>query len=385
MSCLLSRAIPFRRQIINAISPSTFQHQLCLQTQWFSVRYANTNASNGKSFTVSYLIETCGFSPKEAEAASKRVSFETREKPDLVIKFLKSQGFSQRQILRFIRRVPEFLRFDPEKTFLPKIEFFKSRGISSSHIVAFICSCPCIMRRSLSKHLIPSFDFFQDLFQSDDKLIKALRYCSGILLDTNKRAVPNMKLLREAGVPESNVIKLLQFVPKTLTGNPNQFKEILEKVKEIGINPLKYQFLMAVHLYSSLSKSNLAKRAEVYKKWGWSDDDILAASRKFPLCMIASEDKIDAIMEILVHKLGCDPSAISSTYPNVLGYSLNKRIVPRSAVLQVLLSKGLTKRKTLLSTFLYTEKDFLRRFVLCHGQESNALLELYRTKLDQAK
>ncbi|KAI9075869.1 hypothetical protein K1719_042149 [Acacia pycnantha] len=353
----LRTAIPCRRYIINPIPPSsTFQLQLCLQTQWSSVRYANSNASNGNSFTVSYLIDSCGFSPQEAEAASKRVSLETRDKPDLVIEFLKSHGFSQPQILRLIRNVPELLRFDPEKTFLPKIEFFKSKGISSSHIPRLICNCPNIMRRSLT-----------------------------ILVDPKNFVVPKIELLREAGVPQSNIIKYLHFYSRTLVCNPGRLKKAVEEVKELGFDPLKFQFLVAVHVCMSLKKSTRDKKADVYKKWGCSDNDIVAAFRKFPVCMTLSEDQIDAKFEFFVNQLGCNPSSIIK-YTSVLGYSLKKRIVPRAAVLQVLLSKGLMKSETFLVNFMLTEKDFLRRFVLCHGQEvANELLELYRTKLDQAR
>ncbi|XP_028758713.1 uncharacterized protein LOC114717674 [Neltuma alba] len=197
---------------VSAISPLTFQHLICVQTQWFSSRYAYSTSANGHSFTVSYLIDTCGLSPKQAASASKCVSFETRDKPDLVINFLKSHGFSQPQIIRFITDTPSSLRYDPEKTFLPKIEFFKSRGFSSLDIPKLICSYPRIMSRSLRKQLIPSFNFFRDVFQSDDKLIKTLRIYSGILVDANTIARPNMELLREAGVPESNVINFCNII-----------------------------------------------------------------------------------------------------------------------------------------------------------------------------
>ncbi|KAI9075892.1 hypothetical protein K1719_042172 [Acacia pycnantha] len=356
MFTFLRRAIPYRRHIIHAFSPSTFQLQLLLQTQWSSARYANSNASNGNSFTVSYLIDSCGFSPQKAEAASKRVSLETRYKPDLVIEFLKSHGFSQPQILRLIRNGPELLRFDPEKIFLPKIEFFKSRGISSSLIPRFINDSPNIMRRSLT-----------------------------ILIDPKTSIVPKMELLREAGVPQSNIIKYLQFFSRTLTCSRGRVKKAVEEVKELGFDPLTFQFLVAVHVCISLKKSTRDKKADVYKKWGCSDNDIVAAFRKFPVCMTLSEDHIDAKLEFFVNQLGCNPSSIIK-YPNVLGYSLKKRIVPRAAVLQVLLSKGLMKSKTFILKFMLTEKDFLRRVVLCHGQEvANELLDLYRTKLGQAE
>ncbi|KAI9075887.1 hypothetical protein K1719_042167 [Acacia pycnantha] len=189
--------------------------------------------------------------------------------------------------------------------------FFISRGVSSLDIPRILCSCPSIMKRSLNKQLIiPSFDFFRGLFQSNDKLIQALKYCSGILLDINTHAVPNMKLLKEVGVPESNIIKLLQLYPRTFTENPSKFNVIDEPIQEMGVDPSKSQFIMAVYALSSLSKATWSKKANVYQKWGWSDDDIVAAFRRSPFCMKKSEERIDATMELLVDKLGCPPSTI---------------------------------------------------------------------------
>ncbi|KAI9075862.1 hypothetical protein K1719_042142 [Acacia pycnantha] len=386
MVCALRNVVPVRRHIINTISPSISQQLLCVQSQWLpsTVRYCNSISSNGLSFTVSYLVDTCGFSPQQAASASKYLTLETREKPDLVIDFLKKLGFSESQILRFTRQFPQCLRSDPEQTFLPKIEFFISRGISSSDIPKLLCSHPNIMRRSLDRQIIPSFDFFRDLFQSDDKLIKALKSCSGILIDSNTRVLPNMKLLREAGVPESNVIKLLLLYPRAFTINTSRFKMIVEELQEMGFDPSQYLFIVAVYALSSTSKSTWLKKANVYKKWGWSDEDIVAAFRRSPYSMKMSEYKIDAIMEILVEKLGCPPSTIPK-YAVVLLLSRNKRIIPRASVIQVLLSKGLVKREKLLGAFKLSEKDFLRRFVFCHELEANELLELYRSKLDLAR
>ncbi|XP_054813236.1 uncharacterized protein LOC129313863 [Prosopis cineraria] len=330
-------------------------------------RYCNSTTLNGHSFTFSYLIDTCGFSPDQAVSASKYVSFQTREKPDLVINFLKNLGFTKSQILRFTSEVPQCLRSVPEKTLLPKIEFFISRGVSRSDIPRLFS--------------FPSFDFFRDLFQSDDTLVKALTHCSGILLDIKTHAVPNMKLLRQVGVPEANVGKLLQWYPRTITKSAGKFKVIVEELQEMKFDPFKVQFIMAVFALSSLSKSTWSKKVDVYKKWGWSDNDIIAAFRKSPFCMKSSEDKIDAILEILVDKLDCSPSTISN-YAVILTSNLNKRVVPRASVIQMLLSKGLMKKKSMLSMFVCTERDFLNKFILCHKEEASELLKLYESKLN---
>ncbi|KAK4255973.1 hypothetical protein QN277_008896 [Acacia crassicarpa] len=381
MFCFLRRIVASRRQI----STSTFQQLLCVQNQWLpsTARYWNSISSSGYSFTVSYLIDACGLSPEEAASASRYVRFESREKSDLVINFLKNLGFSKSQIIRFTREAPQCLRYDPEKTLLPKIEFFISRGVSSSEIPKLLCSCPNIMRRSLDKQLIPSFDFFRDLFQSDDQFIKSLTYFPRIILHTSTLVVPNMKLLKEVGVPQSNIIKLLQLYPRTFTESPSKFNAIVEQVQEMGVDPSKYQFIMAIYALSSQSKATWSKKANVYKKWGWSDDDIVAAFRRCPFCMKISEGKIDATMELLVDKLGCPPSTIPN-YAVVLSLSLNKRIVPRASIFQVLLSKGLVKKKSLFSIFVCTERVFLNRFILSHGEEGSELLKLYQAKLDVA-
>ncbi|KAF7836607.1 transcription termination factor MTERF8, chloroplastic-like [Senna tora] len=356
----LSRAVASRRHIVNAISPSTLQDLLSVQTQWLSLRYSTSIPSNRPSFTVSYLVDTFGFSFDDATSISKYVNLETREKPDLVVSFLKNQGFSHAQIVRFIREVPVCLRFDPVKTFLPKIEFFKSKGVSSSDIPKVISSCPNIMKRSLSKQIEPSFDFFRNLVKSDDMFVNIVKEYSGILLDINTHAVPNLKVLREVGVPESNIIKLLKTFPRALTKVPPRFKEIVEEVKKLGFHPSSTLFVWAVYTLTSLSKSTWAKKSEAYKKWGWSDNDILLAVRRFPFCMKISEDKIDVTMEFLVNNMGCESSAVLR-YPQILSLSLNKRIVPRASVFQVLLSKGLVKQKSSLAIFVYTETIFMNR------------------------
>ncbi|XP_028755397.1 transcription termination factor MTERF9, chloroplastic-like [Neltuma alba] len=387
MFCFLRKTIPFRRLIVfGTISPETILPELlCFQRQWLSARYCNSVASNRHSFTVSYLIDTCGFSPQEAASVSKLVSFESRDKPDLVINFFKSQGLTKPQIHRFVRELPRLLRSDPQKTLVPKIEFLVSNGVSISDIPKLLCSCPSIMVRSLSKQIIPSFHFFRDLFQSDAKLIQVVTNFSGILLDLNSRSMPNMKLLREAGVPESNVIKLLQYFPSVITKSCVRFEEIVKEVKELGVNPGQVNFVLAVSVLASASKSTWGKKVDVYKKWGWSEDDILAAFRKYPFIMKASKDKIDAVMDFLVNKLGCE-SSIVAKYPGVISFSMKRRFLPRGAVIKILLSKGLVQKESLPLLFMYPESTFLRRFIMSNlKEEATQLLKLYQGKLKLAR
>ncbi|KAK7831043.1 hypothetical protein CFP56_027726, partial [Quercus suber] len=64
--------------------------------------YISTIA-NQQPFSVSYHINTLGFSQEVALSASKYVHFETPEKVDSVVNFFKNHGFSQTQILSLVR------------------------------------------------------------------------------------------------------------------------------------------------------------------------------------------------------------------------------------------------------------------------------------------
>ncbi|KAI4345601.1 hypothetical protein L6164_012707 [Bauhinia variegata] len=383
MFCFLCKTIVSQtRRYGNPICPTTTK-VLLIQKQWFSPK-SKSSSLEKQSITVSYLINTCGFSPEEAASTSKYMNLVTREKADSVIKFLENQGFSRAQALRVIRVQPVLLRYDAEKTFLPKIEFLKSRGILNSEIFQIIVNCPDILKRSLEKRIIPSFDFFTDLFQSEGKFIEALRRYSGFIVDFDIYIAPNIKTLRDEGVPECQIMKLLEKNPRSLRKNPDQFKNIVEQVKKMGFDPLARLFCIAVAVMAGISKSTWERKVQILNKWGWSENEILAAFRKNPGCMMISEEKIDVVMEFFVNKMGFEPSVIARR-PIMVSMSLDKRIIPRASVVQVLLSKGLLHELNLSAIFDCTERDFLKRFVLPHEKEADELLKLYQAKLDHAR
>ncbi|KAF2322040.1 hypothetical protein GH714_005963 [Hevea brasiliensis] len=80
--------------------------------------------------------------------------------------------------------------------------------------------------------------------------------------------------------------------------------------------------------------------------------------------MALSEKKVMGTMDFLVCKMGWQPAAVTRV-PNILGHSLEKRIIPRCSVVRVLLLKGLIKGDVYLSSVLLpSEKLFLESFKL---------------------
>lgn len=344
--------------------------------------YSSTS-SDQRAFAISYFINSFGFSPESAQLASRYVYFENSQKPDSVIAVLKDHGFSQTQISNLVRRCPSVLLMDTKKNLLPKLQFFQAKGLSDSDMTKILSGFPYILRRSLTKKIIPSYDFFKNLLESDEKVLIALKRFMGILqLDIESDFAPNFEILREHGVPESNIVTLIGNQPRSLLKSPEKFRKIVEEVKEMGFDHLKSNFVMAVFALGTMTKSTWDRKVDIYKYWGWTEKDVLHAFRRHPGCMMCSEGKLMEVMDFLINKMGFEPSFVAKC-PSVVTLSLKKRIVPRASVIQNLLSKGLLKKDWSLSSYFLTpEHVFLQRFVIPYDKEDAQLLQLYKEKLN---
>ncbi|XVE82105.1 hypothetical protein DITRI_Ditri15bG0120500 [Diplodiscus trichospermus] len=247
-----------------------------------------------------------------ASWASMYVRFETPEKPDSFIALLEKHGFSKAQVTNIIRRQPELLVSDTEKTLWPKIEFLYLIGFLRPDLTKLLTNYPRLFKTSLEKQIIPSFNVIRNLFQSDDKAIKLIKRFAGILsrnLDLD--LFPSMDILRRNGVLESDIVTMLFRQPRALMFNSVRLKEVVEEVKRMGIDSSRNKFVGAAFALRSMCKSTLEKKFDIYRRWGWSDQEIREAFIKHPVCLKVSEDKIMAIMDFLVNKMGFDSTLVA--------------------------------------------------------------------------
>ncbi|KAK7331343.1 hypothetical protein VNO77_25565 [Canavalia gladiata] len=186
------------------------------------------------------------------------------------------------------------------------------------------------------------------------------------------------KVLLENGVPESKVAMVLRSWASVLVADPPLFKNAVEEVKELRFHPNKTTFVIAV--CAKLSRNSLWERKiYLYKKWGWSEKIVVSAFKKHPWCMLASEDKIEAMMEFFVNRLGWE-SMVLAKYPALILMSLEKRVIPRAFVLKFLRSKGLIKDGNSAVPFLVSENKFVKKYVNFFEEEASQLLKLYEEK-----
>lgn len=348
----------------------------------FSVRFFSSSCNDLKrrAFTVSYLMKSCGLLPCSAFSVSKKLHLETPERPDSVLSLLRNHGISSTHLPKIIRVYPNLLLTDPNKTLLPKLQFFTSKPFSKEDVVKILFSCPMILSRSLERQIIPSYYLMRSILGLDERVVSVFKHSPRVFLDDmNKNLVPNIAILQEIGVPRSSIVYLVTTYPGAVVQvKKDRFTEIVKEVMEMGFDPTKQAFVRAIKPLSGMTKSTWEKKMEIYRNWGWSNDEILLLFKASPMCMCLSGEKIMSTMNFLVNKMGWERTEITRV-PAILDYNLENRIIPRCSVGKVLMMKGLVKKDMRLHTLLkYSEQKFLDRFVTKHQNEIPQLLNLYQ-------
>ncbi|KAF7815690.1 transcription termination factor MTERF15, mitochondrial-like [Senna tora] len=330
-------------------------------------------------FTVSYLMNSLGMSSNVAIEVSKRVQLKGPENPDSVLILLRSYGFSDTQISRIARLFPKVLSANPEKTLLPKLRFIQSIGFSSSELPQLVSSNCIFLSWSLKKRIIPLYEALKSVLDEDQKVnivLKCPRWTSVYNEVTN--VVPNIKILREHGVPQSSVTLLVASYSSIAFMNHSKLVEHVKFAKELGIEPFRATYIDAIHVLSITKKSTWESKLDIYERCGWSRDVTLSVFRKYPLCMVRSEEKIMSTMKFLVDEMHMTPEELAKC-PAVLGYSLKQRIIPRCSVVQFLKMKGLLNNDNSLYYFLKkSEKEFVEKFVVRFQESVPQLLSIYK-------
>lgn len=315
-------------------------------------------------FAVSYLINSLGFSKEMAISASRKLKFDNPVGPNAVLDLFRDQGFSESQISKLFKTHPKLLVSDPKETLLPKIEFFYSVGFTRTQVTCLCSIKPSILGASLNKTIIPWYNFLKTVLFSNEKVFIALKHpswlCHG---DVQAILAPNIAFLRQLGVPESLISNLLIRQPRAMVGKPEDFQKSVGKVIELGFQPSQSTFISALMIFSQLKMSTLEQKKDAYRVYGCSECDIEMAFRVDPTSFSLSEKNIKTKMDFLVKRMGF-PMAEIVRNPKLLGFSLEKRIIPRCSVIEVLISKGLIKKDVpLMSVLIPSEKRFLHNFV----------------------
>jgi mTERF domain-containing protein len=284
------------------------------------------------------------------------------------------------QISSLIVKRPVLLSYDPEKHIKPKLDFFKSIAFSPSDMEDILSLDPFIFDRNLETQMIPSYQYLKSVLHKDADVNFAIRRCTWVLKqDARQTIAPNVEVLRESGVPCDRILWILKNYARSLIQMPDKFMKITEEVKKMGFDPRTFNFLEAIRILMGGSDL-ISEKKKLYKKWGWSDEEVLTAFMKAPAFLIRSEKKVDNIMDFLVNKMGWNSSDVAGC-PQVFYHSLEGWIIPRCSVYRFLLSKGLIKEKRIATLLKEKKGIFLKRYVEAYSVEFPELLTIYQPKV----
>ncbi|GAB4834559.1 hypothetical protein Ancab_032817 [Ancistrocladus abbreviatus] len=362
-----------------------FQSALSLRFKTLLPPYSTSLTTRASHFMVDYLVNSLGFAREEATLTSEKVGrLKSSETSDSLINFLEKDGFDKSQIRKIISLYPKLLLSDVDKTLKPKIRVFQELGFSGSEFVDVIAANPSIVSRGLCTHILPSINFLKSILGSDENVVNAIKRSNWLLsAHITRKLQPNMLLLKKYGISNERIQKFIVQNPRYLLHNPKCLEESLVRVEEVlGIPRYSKMFLYGVDAIASLSKRTLEMKFRLFRSYGWTDSEVLTMARRLPHCLKLSAAKIRSGLGFFMKELGYKPVYLA-THPKLLMHSMEKRVLPRNAVLEVLKEMKLIGNPSLCTVVSLTESQFKNLFVLPYKDKLPKLYEAYiKNKMD---
>ncbi|KAF3434335.1 hypothetical protein FNV43_RR25438 [Rhamnella rubrinervis] len=298
--------------------------------------------------TVDFFVNSIGLSPDSALAAANTIRGKSMAKSESVLAFFKHYGFSSAQIADILTRRPVLILSDPDKNLLPKFEFFSHSGFSRESLVNVVSADPTILLRSLEKQIKPCIGLPKSFYGNSSDIVSLFMAKRGtrVLHKFSEKMGPNIDTLRSHGVPKSGIVKMITVRPRALSWIPEDFNELVREIKEMGFNPSTLMFIHGVCALAGMKKDKWVAKFEAFKSFGWSDEEVRSLFLKQAKVMHASEEHLKRSLDFFMNKMGWSKVYISK-YPTVLLYSFEKRVLPRSTVLQHLVLKGHLDKKSM--------------------------------------
>nr|TKW27404.1 hypothetical protein SEVIR_3G254500v2 [Setaria viridis] len=319
---------------------------------------AGATVSEPCPITVSYLI-SCGLSP--AAAAAHKLRIRSTDRADTVRALFRSYGFTDADITEMVRRDPRILTLDPDRILRPKLDFYASLGVQPRKLA----TTPLFVTRSLNKHLVPCIQFLRGILGTDGKVCRAIsRNPSGLTqADLDKNMRPAVDTLRRLGLPEESISKLLTIELGVLRLSPDRMSQIFEDLKSLGLGVTDTGLLYGIRALSCISRETWLRKVSLYKSFGVSEGELLKAFKTQPTMLLFSDESIKKKLRFLLDELKLELSEVMRL-PVVISYSVEKCIIPRCAVLRVLMREGkIEPNINLLSALIGSAKIFSKRKV----------------------
>ncbi|KAG6523247.1 hypothetical protein ZIOFF_013103 [Zingiber officinale] len=339
---------------------------------------SSVGADDPSSLTTSLLTRSCGISDHAALSISMKVPLDALDKALSVLAVLKDYGFGEAHLVRLVDRHPPVLSMGVEKTLKPKLEFYRGISLVGTALPEILSGSPRLLTSSLEKRLLPNVELLKLILKTNENIVDALKHEPRLMtLDIRTKVLPKVDALRAYGVPDDVILVLLTRYGYALLIDTSRFNEAFDEIKKMGICPKKTTFAHALGVLALLPKKIWQEKVENLRELGWSQNHILEAFARFPYIVRASTENIRKTLKFVEEKLAWTPEN-TVKYPTVLLMSLEKRMMPRFAVLSILMHKGLIKPGFTGYHFLTSSKNFQMAFVTKYQDKAPEIVEAYQ-------
>ncbi|PPR96869.1 hypothetical protein GOBAR_AA23797 [Gossypium barbadense] len=304
---------------------------------------------------------------------SKRLIIPRDSAPESLSLFknLESYGFNTTQIATLVEKCPEIVHSRFNSKFKPRLEYLIEKGIKADEIpVAIRRSSSWLLTLNLNSIVRRNVELMISEGVAASRISKLLVLQPRVILQSHARMVYAIKTIKGIGLEPAESRVILQSHARMVYA--------IKTIKEIGLEPAESRFIHALRVICSVSNANWKKKVEAFMSLGWSKEEIFITLRKYPLCLACSERKLRFLMDFYVNIMKLDAQTIKS-YPKLLLFSADKRIVARYKVLKVLESMKLIKEdKKIVWIMTLSEHDFLEQYITKNKDKIPGLLDLYQ-------
>uniref|UniRef100_A0A0E0IZD7 Uncharacterized protein n=1 Tax=Oryza nivara TaxID=4536 RepID=A0A0E0IZD7_ORYNI len=328
-----------------------------------------------------YLVDTCGLTGAQALKASKKLShLRSPAKPDAVLAVLSGVGLSRADLAAVVAAEPQLLCARADNI-ARRIASLRDRvGLSDPQIGSFLL----VAGGAKGIHacdVAPRLEFWIPFLGSFETLLRILKGNNVLVLsDLEKVIKPNIALLQECGLTVCDIAKMARFAPRMFTSNPKQVEGFVRRADELGVPRTSGQFKYMVGIFANISEGSATARMEyLSRSLGCSMDKLRSAVQKLPQILGLSETNLGSKIEFLVGKVRLEPEYLLKT-PKLFTYSLEKRLVARHYIVQVLAAKGLKGLKKDVPFCSYVqlgESCFVKNFIDQHENVVPGLSDAY--------
>ncbi|KAJ1278299.1 hypothetical protein BS78_04G069600 [Paspalum vaginatum] len=341
-----------------------------------------------------YLVAACGLAPDQARETSKK-AFEEASKnarkpfeelshcrlnnasnPDAVLALLSSVGLSRAEIAAVVAADPLILRAYA-KNIGPRLLAIRDRlDLSTPQIYRFLLAASRALR---SGDVWPNLQFLLSFFGSFEQVLVATKKFYRILLvDLDRVFKPNITQFLQCGLSVGDIVQLCSHYPSLFVFSSERVKEFVLRADALGVHRNSGTFKYAMGIAACVSKEKVAARIEFLKSTlGCSESEIAIAVSKMPTLVGLSEERLLTKIRFLLNEVGLEPWYIVEN-PSLLGFSLEKRLVPRHCVMKLLQAKGLLNSNQSFHSFAsMSEKTFRLKFIDSHKDSVPGLADAY--------